>query len=231
MAVGCGNLESQGFQDGGCEAFSDFFEPKHGMSYCWWPAFAPGFLGVHQGKSISVKVWDLFWNPLACWEWKGARFNGAIWGLYLKITPLYYTVDGRNPAPVDVVNILFYFLLGLFIHPRWFFPDFWTINSLCLERLGNPAGSHRSSGTAQHSLVDATPGSSRCPRERWMLPAGRNGGNGGTNQQKGGRLEKGKGGLAKKTWIYNIYLCGCVYDVVFRVEVVFLFIPKSLSKY
>ena len=53
-----------------------------------------------------------------------------------------------------------------------------------MERLGNPAGSHRSSGTAQHSLVDATSGSSR-----WMLPLGGTGGNGGTNQQKGGRLD------------------------------------------
>lgn len=77
-----------------------------------------------------------------------------------------------------------------------------------MERLGNPAGSHRSSGTAQHSLVDATPGSSR-----WN-------GNGGccsweepverckpTNKRREIRY-KGEGGLVKKN--LDIYLCGCV---------------------
>ena len=44
------------------------------------------------------------------------------------------TVDGRNPAPVEVGSLSHYIYLlyrVFFLHPRWWSPGFWTINSIC----------------------------------------------------------------------------------------------------
>ncbi len=44
------------------------------------------------------------------------------------VLTFYHTVDGRNPALVELGSLSHY--LHGFIHPRWWSPEFWTINSI-----------------------------------------------------------------------------------------------------
>ena len=52
---------------------------------------------------------------------------------YVKVVRdfLLHTIDGRNPAPVDMVNIPLIFSQG-FIHPRWLF-GISSINSISTD--------------------------------------------------------------------------------------------------
>ena len=56
-------------------------------------------------------------------------------GKYMYATFMDPTVDGRNPAPVDMVNIL---LFTGFYTSQVVVWDFWTINSMGLENLASP---------------------------------------------------------------------------------------------
>ena len=47
----------------------------------------------------------------------------------MSLIPWNHTVGGKNPAPVDIVNITLF--AGVYTSQVVFSPDFWTINSTC----------------------------------------------------------------------------------------------------
>ena len=60
MAVGCGNLASPGFQDGGCEAFGDFLSLNMECHTAGDQPLLPGISGVHRITVFLSKLGTFF---------------------------------------------------------------------------------------------------------------------------------------------------------------------------
>ena len=75
-----------------------------------------------RGVSWVTWKWFCFWKLLGFWVWLYRNLSIQL------IQFASGTVDGRNPASVDMVKYPIIYKVYR-KHTRWWSPDFWTINS------------------------------------------------------------------------------------------------------
>ena len=90
----------------------------------WWPSLPPQMDGYNAARSDTAGRW------LVVVPWKVKILVGDFFTFFYWIC-WCHTVDGRNPAPVEVGRLSHY--LQWFIHPRWSCEDGWFLGDFATQ--------------------------------------------------------------------------------------------------